>query len=130
MSPNPRALSTAFDDVWLLDGVRTPFADYMGAFAEVSPIDLGIKAARAVLKKADVPAEDVGAVVAGNMAQASYDAYMLPRHVGLYAGVPVDVLFWPQDHQPALPHEYQFDLDTAEGREALRRIEAFLAGLN
>jgi len=45
-------------------------------------------------------------------------------------GVPVDVLFWPQDHQPALPHEYQFDLDTAEGREALRRTEAFLAGLD
>lgn len=44
-------------------------------------------------------------------------------------GVPVDVLFWPRDHQPALPHEYQFDLDSAEGAEALRRTEAFLAGL-
>src|SRR5690606_36500731 len=32
-----------------------------------------------------------GTVVAGSMAQASYDAYMLPRHIGLYAGVPIDV---------------------------------------
>lgn len=91
MSPKSAGLAISFDDAWLLDGVRTPFADYMGALSEVSPIDLGIKVAREVLKKADVPAEDIGTVVAGNMAQASYDAYMLPRHVGLYAGVPIEV---------------------------------------
>ena len=44
-------------------------------------------------------------------------------------GVHVDALFWPEDHVPRLPHEYQFDLDTAEGREALRRTEQFLAAL-
>lgn len=90
MSRNP-GLAQDYKDIWLLDGVRTPFADYMGALADISPIDLGIKVAKDVLKKAEMPAEDVGTVVAGNMAQASYDAYMLPRHVGLYAGVPLDV---------------------------------------
>lgn len=84
-------LAQDYKDIWLLDGVRTPFADYMGALADVSPIDLGIKVAKDVLKKAEMPAEDIGTVVAGNMAQASYDAYMLPRHVGLYAGVPLEV---------------------------------------
>ena len=39
----------AHDDIWLLDGVRTPFADYNGVLGLVSPIDLGIKVARAVL---------------------------------------------------------------------------------
>jgi acetyl-CoA C-acetyltransferase len=34
---------------------------------------------------------DVDIVVAGNMAQASFDAYVLPRHIGLYSGVPVEV---------------------------------------
>lgn len=90
MSPKP-GLAQAYDDIWLLDGMRTPFADYMGALSDVSPIDLGIKAAKEVLKKAEMPAADIGTVVAGNMAQASYDAYMLPRHVGLYAGVPIEV---------------------------------------
>jgi acetyl-CoA C-acetyltransferase len=90
MSPKS-GLAQSYEDIWLLDGVRTPFADYMGALADVSPIDLGIKVAREVLKKAGIPAADIGTVVAGNMAQASYDAYMLPRHVGLYAGVPVEV---------------------------------------
>src|SRR3546814_18249374 len=66
MSRNATGLSVGFEDIWLVDGVRTPFADYMGALAEISPIDLGIKVAREVLKKADVPAEDIGTVVAGH----------------------------------------------------------------
>ncbi len=37
-------LFIAYDDVWLLDGVRTPFVDYNGALGLVSPTDLGIKA--------------------------------------------------------------------------------------
>ncbi len=41
--------------------------------------------------------------------------------------VTVDPLFFPADHQPAVGHEYQFDLDRPEGQEALDRILAFLA---
>src|ERR1700733_3821423 len=83
-------LFIAYDDVWLLDGVRTPFVDYNGALGLVSPTDLGIKAARAVLERAKVSPSDVGAVIAGCVAQASFDAYLLPRHIGLYSGVPID----------------------------------------
>ena len=82
------ALAATYDDAWLLDGMRTPFADYNGALAAVSPIDLGIKAARAAFKKSGASPQDVGTVIAGSMAQASFDAYMLPRHIGLYSGVP------------------------------------------
>jgi acetyl-CoA C-acetyltransferase len=32
----------------------------------------------------------VGSVIAGSVAQTSFDAYVLPRHIGLYAGVPID----------------------------------------
>jgi len=82
---------TQYDDVWLLDGVRTPFVDYNHALGQASPIDLGIKAARAAFARSGVPAADVGHVFAGSMAQASFDAYMLPRHIGLYSGVPLEV---------------------------------------
>ena len=83
-------LGAAWDDAWLLDGVRTPFADYTGAFSEISPIDLGIKAARAVLDRAGVDPAAVGTVIAGSVAQARrFDAYMLPRHISIYAGVPI-----------------------------------------
>ena len=89
MSKTP-GIGATFTDAWLVEGVRTPFTDYNGALASVSPIDLGIKVGREVLKRAGAKAEDVGTVITGNMAQASFDAYMLPRHIGLYSGVPVE----------------------------------------
>ena len=91
MANNTAGLAASWTDVWLLDGVRTPFADYNGALAAVSPTDLGIKAAREVFARAGVTPQDVGTVITGTMAQASFDAFCLPRHVGLYSGVPIEV---------------------------------------
>ena len=85
-----KPLTASWQDVWLLDGVRTPFVDYNGGLAQVSPIDLGIKAAREVFARSGAPPADVGTVITGNMAQASFDAYLLPRHIGLYSGVPIE----------------------------------------
>jgi acetyl-CoA C-acetyltransferase len=81
----------AFEDVVILDGVRTPMVDYCGALGHISPTDLGIKAAREALQRADVPGEHIGSVVTGNMAPGDFDQFFLPRHIGLYAGVPVEV---------------------------------------
>lgn len=78
----------AFAEVALLEAVRTPWVDLNGALAQVSPTDLGIKAGRAVLARAGVAPGDVDSVLAGSMAQADFDAYMLPRHIGLYCAVP------------------------------------------
>ena len=91
MASRSKGLFSNYDDVWLIDGVRTPFADYNTVLGQVSPIDLGIKVAREVFQRSGVSPEDVDTIVAGNMAQASFDAYMLPRHIGLYAGVPIEV---------------------------------------
>lgn len=41
-------------------------------------------------------------------------------------GVRTDTLFFPADHTPPLPHEYQFNLDDPAGQEALTRMLAFL----
>ena len=62
----------AFQDVWMLDGVRTPMVDYCGALGHISPTDLGIKAAREALQRADVPGSDIGSVVTGNMAPGDF----------------------------------------------------------
>lgn len=40
--------------------------------------------------------------------------------------VPVDRLFFEPTHEPALGHEYQFNLDGVDGRLALERMVAFL----
>ena len=81
----------SFEDVVILDGVRTPMVDYCGALGHISPTDLGIKAARAALERAGVPGEHIGSVVTGNMAPGDFDQFLLPRHIGLYAGVPMEV---------------------------------------
>lgn len=86
-----RAVVSTWDDIWLVAGLRTPFADYMQELAEVSPTDMGIYAAKALFAKSGIPAADVDCVIGGNMAQASFDAYFLPRHIGLYSGVDPNV---------------------------------------
>ncbi len=80
-----------FRDVVMLGGVRTPLVDYCGALGHISPTDLGIKAARESIKRAGMIGADIGSVLAGNMAPGDFDQFMFPRHVGLYAGVPVQV---------------------------------------
>ncbi|MEK6481034.1 alpha/beta hydrolase [Catalinimonas sp. 4WD22] len=45
-------------------------------------------------------------------------------------GVQVETLFFPSDYTPALPHEYQFNLDTDAGQLALDRVLTFLSGLD
>ncbi|MDZ4711787.1 MAG: alpha/beta hydrolase [bacterium] len=40
--------------------------------------------------------------------------------------VRTDTLFYPEDYKPILPHEYQFNLDTDAGKDALEKSIAFL----
>jgi acetyl-CoA acyltransferase 2 len=78
-------------DLVLLDGVRTPMAEYNGEFAQVSAIDLAAHAAKAVLAKTGVAGEDIDHTVVGNALQTSPDAIYGARHVALKAGVPKEV---------------------------------------
>lgn len=88
------------------------------------------------------PAEDARFAllsVARHLTPASAPAFvspgngdpLLPHSVALAEALSaqsaeVDRLFFPPDHAPPLPHEYQFDLDGAAGRLALERAVAFL----
>jgi len=86
-----RGLFQSFDDTWILGGVRTPMVDYCGAFADANPIDLGIKVAREVFRRTGIGADKVDSVLAGNMAPGGFDQFYVPRHIGLYAGVPCEI---------------------------------------
>jgi acetyl-CoA acyltransferase 2 len=78
-------------DVVFLAAVRTPFGAFGGSLKQFSATDLGAHAARAGLERAGVAAADVDHVIFGNALQTSSDAIYLARHVGLRAGVPVEV---------------------------------------
>jgi acetyl-CoA acetyltransferase family protein len=79
------------EDVVIVGGARTPMAEYVGAFRDVSALELGAHAARAALERAGARAEWVDHVVMGNALQTSGDAIYGARHVGLKAGVPEEV---------------------------------------
>lgn len=44
-------------------------------------------------------------------------------------GTPIDTLFFPPALEPPLPHEYQFNLDNDQGKQALDRMMGFLSRL-
>ena len=79
------------DTIFILGGARTPMADYTGKLKDFSAIDLGAIAARAAMERTGVAPADVDHVVFGNVLQTSSDAVYGARHVGLKAGVPVEV---------------------------------------
>jgi acetyl-CoA acyltransferase 2 len=77
-------------DVVIVGGARTPMAEYVGAFQDVSAIELGAHASRSALERSGVRPEWIDHVVMGNALQTSGDALYGARHVGLKAGVPVE----------------------------------------
>lgn len=80
-----------YDDIFLINGARTPFGKLGGTLAGISPTDLGICATRAAIDKAGISAEDIDQVFYANIGQSSADAFFLPRHIGLYSGIPLTV---------------------------------------
>jgi acetyl-CoA acetyltransferase family protein len=77
--------------ILILEGARTPMAEYNGAFADVSAIDLGVHASREALARSGVEPGAIDHVIFGNALQTSGDAIYGARHVALKAGVPKEV---------------------------------------
>ena len=78
-------------NIYILGGTRTPMTEYAGKLKDVPAIELGAIASRAALEKTGVPADAIDHVVFGNVLQSSSDAVYGARHIGLKAGVPIDV---------------------------------------
>jgi acetyl-CoA acetyltransferase family protein len=78
-------------DIVIVDGARTPMAEYNGHFSDISAIDLGAIAAKEALSRSGFAAEEIDHVIVGNALQTSGDAIYGARHVGLKAGVPKQV---------------------------------------
>jgi len=78
-------------DLVLVDGVRTPMAEFGGSFSDLSALKLGILAARALLDRLELAGEEIDHTIVGNALQTSADAIYGARHVALGAGVPLDV---------------------------------------
>ena len=78
-------------DVFIIGGARTPMTEYVGALKDLSALELGAIAAKGAFAKTAVKPEWIDQVVIGNVLQTSSDAIYGARHVGLKAGVPIEV---------------------------------------
>jgi acetyl-CoA acetyltransferase family protein len=78
-------------DIVIVDGARTPMAEYNGHFSDISAIDLGVIAAKEAISRSGFSAEEFDHVIVGNALQTSGDALYGARHVGLKAGLPKHV---------------------------------------
>jgi acetyl-CoA acetyltransferase family protein len=78
-------------EIYILGGARTPMAEYAGKLKDISALELGAIASRAALARTGVKPEAVDHVVFGNVLQTSSDAVYGARHVGLRAGLPIEV---------------------------------------
>ena len=86
-----KGIAITFDDIYFVNGTRTPFGKYCGTLSQVSPTDLGIFASKAAIQKSGIKATEIDQAIIANIGQSSGDAYFLPRHISLFAGLPVAV---------------------------------------
>lgn len=78
-------------DVCFLSAARTPMGAFGGSLKDHSAIELGVVASRAAVERSGVEEEEFDHVVFGNVMQTSADAIYLARHIGLRAGLPIEV---------------------------------------
>jgi 3-oxoadipyl-CoA thiolase len=76
------------DEVFLIDGARTPQGRYGGALASVRPDDLAALVVGEAVRRAGVPGEAVDEVVLGAANQAGEDNRDVARMAVLLAGLP------------------------------------------
>lgn len=86
-----KGVGIVYDNVYLINGARTPFGKLCGTLGSVSPTDLGIYASKGAIENSGIKASDVDQVIFANIGQSSADSYFLPRHIGLYSGIPEGV---------------------------------------
>jgi len=78
-------------EIVIVAAKRTAFGTMGGALKNVTATELAVHAAKAALAQSGVAAAEIGHVVVGNVMQTSADAIYCARHVGLRAGVPIEV---------------------------------------
>jgi len=78
-------------DIAIVTGARTPFGRYCGRLRDFTAQELGAVAAKGAIERSGIDPKEFDHVVMGNAQQTSGDALYGARHVGLRAGIPIEV---------------------------------------
>jgi acetyl-CoA C-acetyltransferase len=74
----------------ILEGARTPIGRFLGTFAEVPAVELGVLAAREAMRRSGVEPDQIDQAILGHARQAG-NGPNTGRQVSVRAGVPVEV---------------------------------------
>jgi acetyl-CoA C-acetyltransferase len=74
----------------ILEGARTPIGRFLGSFAELPAVDLGVLAAREAMRRSGVEADQIDQTILGHARQAG-SGPNTGRQVSVRAGVPLEV---------------------------------------
>ncbi len=76
-------------DVVILSAVRTPVGSFGGSLAKATAVDLGVTAAKEVIKRAGISADIIDEVIIGNVLGAGL-GQNIARQISIGAGLPVE----------------------------------------
>jgi acetyl-CoA acetyltransferase family protein len=78
-------------DIAILNGARTPMGRYCGKLRDFTAMELAAIASKEAMRRSGVEPGEIDHAVFGNAQQTSGDALYGARHVGLRAGLPIEV---------------------------------------
>lgn len=81
-------MSSNTDKVYLVSGKRTPFGRFGGSLGDITPVDLGVYASKALIDDIGISPDQIDHVIFGNVVTASTDTMYAGRHLALKLGCP------------------------------------------
>ena len=84
-------MNSSATDIAIVSGARTPMGRYCGKLRDFTAMELAAIASREAIRRSGVDAKEFQHAVFGNAQQTSGDALYGARHVGLKAGLPIEV---------------------------------------
>jgi acetyl-CoA C-acetyltransferase/acetyl-CoA acyltransferase 2 len=76
-------------NVYVVDGKRTPFGKFGGSLTTVSPVDLAVHAGKGLLDGINIDANNIDQFILGNVVPTTPDAVYGGRHLGLKLGADI-----------------------------------------
>jgi acetyl esterase len=108
----------------------SPVKDFIGAVAWAYSGTRDYRSNESFMSGMDIPSQATESfpssfVTVGNVDPLRSHSRALVSALQAH-GVETDVLLFPDDHQPALGHEYQFNIDAEDAETALQRLISFV----
>ncbi|GAA0430235.1 acetyl-CoA C-acetyltransferase [Virgibacillus sp. AGTR] len=78
------------ENVYILEGARTPFGTFGGGLKDVDPTELGVIVSKEAIQRSQIDAKQIDFTVMGNVIHSAKNAPYLSRHIALDTGVPIE----------------------------------------